>query len=607
MGNYVKAGLWAKRSKPQEGELLVPNVGDAPLGDYQEKLTAGLGVFIDNHIPDKPVISGMLGTGAGINMYTRNIPDPYDDTKQITVPFFAANTKEIVATEVDTEELRALVTNGALIPGVLYIISGVAPMLYDDGNGLGTTIYLTALTTSKLATQGFGLFHNPIYNRSEPGFGIFTNLCTNVTIDFPYSSDYCFGGDTMTMINGTGGEAMFLGNMESKILKVLSGDWHQGTHFSTLGTSPGLNNATIMSLTKPNYIEGQRVIWGGYVWRNSFAGDGGIPISDTELDPTIWVKLPYVDASVYKVALDVIEFDYTNMFITRRYSPVSGNDVNQEYAPIGADPNIPVGVANIALMQWGNGMNDGLSVGVASNIVKSNGLLNCVNFRGSIMLNNKVAEESVVDNTVFTNGVVFSGNILNMRSRLVGSQFCGGEFSRNTFHNLSKVSDYYSVYTNTIGNTYINETSVHNNNINNSSLSLNTFDNTSVVGTNIVRAEINGNHCRSSEVGDLVLKLAENFINDNSLYGSTLTGLRGDNFSFSQNTLIHSQLSVPAVNIHGKNLDNLTMTGSVVFNLTGLEILFTSTSCSIIRASNMLMKLVYMNDAGVYVALPVIQ
>lgn len=93
------------------------------------------------------------------------------------------------------EEIDLLIAGNALIPGIVYQISGthkergwfyppnnaeggIRMSLYDDGNNAGTTIFLTALTTSELSKQGHGEFYNPKYNKLIEGFGIWNNYST---------------------------------------------------------------------------------------------------------------------------------------------------------------------------------------------------------------------------------------------------------------------------------------------------------------------------------------------------------------------------------------------------------------------------------------------
>ena len=69
-------------------------------------------------------------------------------------------------------EIDALIAGDDLMAGALYEITGVHPTLYDDGTTSGTTVYLRAISDSKLEVQGMGKFYNPKYNQSVNGFGI---------------------------------------------------------------------------------------------------------------------------------------------------------------------------------------------------------------------------------------------------------------------------------------------------------------------------------------------------------------------------------------------------------------------------------------------------
>ena len=72
-------------------------------------------------------------------------------------------------------EMDALIASNDLVAGALYEITGVHPTLYDDGTTSGTTVYLRAISDSKLEVQGIGKFYNPKYNQSIDGFGIWDN------------------------------------------------------------------------------------------------------------------------------------------------------------------------------------------------------------------------------------------------------------------------------------------------------------------------------------------------------------------------------------------------------------------------------------------------
>ena len=51
-------------------------------------------------------------------------------------------------------EIDALIAGDDLVAGALYEITGVHPTLYDDGTTSGTTVYLRAISDSKLEVQG---------------------------------------------------------------------------------------------------------------------------------------------------------------------------------------------------------------------------------------------------------------------------------------------------------------------------------------------------------------------------------------------------------------------------------------------------------------------
>lgn len=73
--------------------------------------------------------------------------------------------------ELTLPQFQSSVVYKTLEPGKVYKITGVhknktgfyIEKLYDDGNDLGITIYLTALTSNTFTNSGYGEFYNPKY------------------------------------------------------------------------------------------------------------------------------------------------------------------------------------------------------------------------------------------------------------------------------------------------------------------------------------------------------------------------------------------------------------------------------------------------------------
>ena len=70
---------------------------------------------------------------------------------------------------------------------------------------------------------------------------------------------------------------------------------------------------------------GDKVIWGGYSWTN-VNGNIGASVDVLNLDAE-WTKNVY-DTTNYNIAYDVIEYDYTNDMIIRRFEKESNVDVS---------------------------------------------------------------------------------------------------------------------------------------------------------------------------------------------------------------------------------------------------------------------------------------
>ena len=107
--------------------------------------------------------------------------------------------------------------------GALYEIIGVHPTLYDDGTTSGTTVYLRAISDSKLEVQGMGKFYNPKYNQAVDGFGIWDNKMygtfSNIVGVFNYQNK-----EAVTANNGATGLMLAQG-----MIQWVSGDWSAAT------------------------------------------------------------------------------------------------------------------------------------------------------------------------------------------------------------------------------------------------------------------------------------------------------------------------------------------------------------------------------------------
>ena len=110
--------------------------------------------------PANPIVSGFFTPDANTLTLTDSVGG------QVIIP------SEINIINKSLEDVTILLNDNQLVQGVTYKIDGVDKDLYGFGNGKGTTIFLIALEKGKLDTDGVGIFYNPKYHQSTPGFGI---------------------------------------------------------------------------------------------------------------------------------------------------------------------------------------------------------------------------------------------------------------------------------------------------------------------------------------------------------------------------------------------------------------------------------------------------
>ena len=122
------------------------------------------------------------------------------------------------------------------------------------------------------------------------------------------------------------------------------------------------------------------MIWGGYSWTNA-NGNVGASVDVLNLDAE-WTKNVY-DTTNYNIAYDVIEYDYTNDMIIRRYEKESNVDVKCSKAQYDmfAD-SYGFTYHSISVQQFGNALNTSSFKG-QSNIICENGYNESINFSGA--------------------------------------------------------------------------------------------------------------------------------------------------------------------------------------------------------------------------------
>jgi len=288
-------------------------------------------------------------------------------------------------------EIDALITANGLVAGALYEITGVHPTLYDDGTTSGTTIYLRAISGNQLEVQGMGKFFNPKYNKSVDGFGIWDNKMYGTLSNVVGVFDY-LNKELVTADNSATGLILADG-----MIQWVSGDWSAAV--SITGSVSGAT-ADVVDFVTPSYSIANKVIWGGYSWTN-VNGNVGASTDVLNLDSE-WTKNTY-DTTNYNVAYDVIEYDYANDFIVRRYNEEANIDIKCSKPQY----DFFVGINGlsfhaISVQQWGNNY-DLLTYKGQLNIICNGGYNESVNFSGSSQANLTFGNNSYQYNLTFGN------------------------------------------------------------------------------------------------------------------------------------------------------------------------------------------------------------
>ena len=291
--------------------------------------------------------------------------------KKIDVEITGGGGGQIAFTKTKAE-IDALIAGGDLVKNALYEITGVHPTLYDDGTTSGTTVYLRAISDSKLEVQGMGKFYNPKYDQSVSGFGIWENKMYGTLSSVVGNFDY-INKELVTANNGATGLILADG-----MIQWVSGDWSAAV--SITGSSSGAT-ANIADFVTPTYSIGDKVIWGGYSWTNN-TGAVGSSVDVLTLDNTNWSKDVY-NTTNYNIAYDLIEYDYANDMIIRRYEASSNVDVR--FNKVTADlffNNFGISFSAISVQQFGNAFDYSTFKGVLNKLI-DNGYDESINFCGA--------------------------------------------------------------------------------------------------------------------------------------------------------------------------------------------------------------------------------
>lgn len=367
--------------------------------------------------------------------------------------------------EITVEDAQQLVADSLVVPNKLYKITGVHKstndvdddfhMLYDDGNNLGTTIYLTGITSTKFSVNGYGEFYNPNYsiaqygestgtfgwtiiNGGEAGYstgdnitvtgGSGTGMLISIVVDgsgivvsltiTDYGDNNYVAGDVIT-IDGGDGFAQFTLSAGRVLYKIYDGD------------NPDISK-------RPGYVLGDIVMWGGYAWEN-ITGQMGYAVDILTLNSLDWEKIPYTDTDQYTKVIDEIEYDFANDWIQRRTSGTI--DVFFPYTYWNSPENnwgvysgmFSVTKHAISATQWGNPLydNNGTVYGVGL-ITLNDAYFETINFKGQVMLGTTLNHYSLGYDLYFGYGVQVRDWLQDNRSGVV----------RTKFEELSTIEEY---------------------------------------------------------------------------------------------------------------------------------------------------------------------
>ena len=198
---------------------------------------------------------------------------------------------------------------------------------------------------------------------------------------------------------------------------------------------------------------GDKVIWGGYSWTN-VNGSVGASGGDVLNLNAEWTKNVY-DTTNYNVAYDLIEYDYANDMIIRRFEKESNVDVKCNKAQYDWFA-VAKGFVHhsISVQQFGNPFNI-LTVKGQLNVDVNNGYNECINFSGAIQSNLTFGSNANQSNITFGSGArqlsISFGSNANQSNITFGSgarqlsiSFGSGAYQRSEEH-TSELQSHYSI------------------------------------------------------------------------------------------------------------------------------------------------------------------
>jgi hypothetical protein len=378
---------------------------------------------IENDFESQPGVTTLntfTGTVQIVNGVNTTVSSPQPGWIQIDA---AGGSGELIVIKT-LSEAQDLVTNSTLVPGQLYMITGVDSQLYG-----GTDILIRAIETNEFDTCGDGIFYNPIYNKSLNTYGVWNMF---ITMSWTNTGEINFEmGNLITSNNGATGNYILPG-----VLEYLSGDWSIATTVSTPPDRHGRQaTADVNTIVYSTYNIGDTVIWGGKVWQN-VNGNLGSAISKYQLDSE-WTEVSVSTPGFYQKVVCPIEYDFTNDIIIYRKEIESGNEVRTTLTTnleleVFQGTNDPINP--IKDFQWGNPIDNPAGKGVSGNSI-INSHFDCLNAIGTDIENNLI-RESYVGNYIGNNNIFLMSRIANnkltIHSSLINNYFVASDFEFNS-------------------------------------------------------------------------------------------------------------------------------------------------------------------------------
>lgn len=179
------------------------------------------------------------------------------------------------------------ISNNELHPGTLYKITGVDIDLYG-----GTDIFLTALTTNTLSSEGYGVFYNPPYNQNVTGYKVWNSNSFEPDTSFVRLQIVNTIGEFQIgeTINGGDSDSAVIEDITNNFILISgfvdSSNWSGG---SITGVTSGATADVIGTWQYYSNLNiGDQVIWGGKIWYN-ITGDIGYDFDTYNLDNSNWI------------------------------------------------------------------------------------------------------------------------------------------------------------------------------------------------------------------------------------------------------------------------------------------------------------------------------